>query len=143
MNLRELTLKYGRNVGLNITAVAVYAGQMLVALRHLQQCGVLHADIKPDNILVNVRAPASVCVRACVCVCACHCVCVCVRVLAGVCVCVCVCVSAAVKVRVRGVQRPLCGSPMAALHGGGRQTEARSHAYTLALTRAHRRAAAR
>lgn len=54
MNLRELTLKYGRNVGLNITAVGVYAAQLLVALRHLQQCSVLHADIKPDNILVNV-----------------------------------------------------------------------------------------
>eukprot|EP00878_Enallax_costatus_P015461 GHUV01016195.1.p1 GENE.GHUV01016195.1~~GHUV01016195.1.p1 ORF type:complete len:117 (+),score=17.36 GHUV01016195.1:1180-1530(+) len=54
MNLRELTLKYGRNVGLNITAVAIYAAQLLVALRHLQQCRVLHADIKPDNILVNV-----------------------------------------------------------------------------------------
>lgn len=54
MNLRELTLKYGRNVGLNIQAVAIYAGQLLVALRHLQQCRVLHADIKPDNILVNV-----------------------------------------------------------------------------------------
>jgi serine/threonine protein kinase len=56
MNLRELTLKYGRNVGLNITAVGVYAAQLLVALRHLQQCGVLHADIKPDNILVNVSS---------------------------------------------------------------------------------------
>eukprot|EP00882_Tetradesmus_deserticola_P010991 GHRQ01011625.1.p1 GENE.GHRQ01011625.1~~GHRQ01011625.1.p1 ORF type:complete len:460 (+),score=260.92 GHRQ01011625.1:181-1380(+) len=55
MNLRELTLKYGRNVGLNITAVAIYAAQLLVALRHLQQCRVLHADIKPDNILVNAR----------------------------------------------------------------------------------------
>jgi serine/threonine protein kinase len=58
MNLRELTLKYGRNVGLNITAVAIYAGQLLVALRHLQQCRVLHADIKPDNILVNVSGTA-------------------------------------------------------------------------------------
>eukprot|EP00775_Hariotina_reticulata_P005775 gene5775-6014_t len=55
MNLRELTLKYGRNVGLNISAVAIYAAQLLVALRHLQQCKVLHADIKPDNILVNAR----------------------------------------------------------------------------------------
>lgn len=64
MNLRELTLKYGRNVGLNITAVAIYAGQLLVALRHLQQCRVLHADIKPDNILVNVSA--RVCAACCV-----------------------------------------------------------------------------
>ena len=55
MNLRELTNKYGRNVGLNVTAVAVYAAQLLVALRHLRRCRVLHADIKPDNILVNAR----------------------------------------------------------------------------------------
>lgn len=55
MNLRELTNKYGRNVGLNITAVGVYAAQLLIALRHLKRCRVLHADIKPDNILVNAR----------------------------------------------------------------------------------------
>jgi serine/threonine protein kinase len=55
MNLRELTNKYGRGVGLNITAVGVYAAQLLVALRHLKRCRVLHADIKPDNILVNAR----------------------------------------------------------------------------------------
>jgi serine/threonine-protein kinase PRP4 len=55
MNLRELTNKYGRNVGLNITAVGVYAAQLLVALRHLKRHRVLHADIKPDNILVNAR----------------------------------------------------------------------------------------
>lgn len=29
----------------------VYAQQMLVSLYHLRNCGVLHADIKPDNIL--------------------------------------------------------------------------------------------
>ncbi|KAI8468803.1 MAG: kinase-like protein [Monoraphidium minutum] len=55
MNLRELTNKYGRGVGLNATAVGVYAAQLLVALRHLKRCRVLHADIKPDNILVNAR----------------------------------------------------------------------------------------
>jgi hypothetical protein len=55
MNLRELTNKYGRGVGLNVTAVAVYAAQLLVALRHLRRCRLLHADIKPDNILVNAR----------------------------------------------------------------------------------------
>ena len=31
--------------------VRVYAQQMLVSLYHLRNCGVLHADIKPDNIL--------------------------------------------------------------------------------------------
>ncbi|KAL4437548.1 hypothetical protein ABPG77_003529 [Micractinium sp. CCAP 211/92] len=55
MNLRELTKRYGRGIGLSINAVRVYAQQMLVALYHLRNCGVLHADIKPDNILVNDR----------------------------------------------------------------------------------------
>ncbi len=55
MNLRELTNKYGRGVGLNINAVGLYACQLLIALRHLKRCRVLHADIKPDNILVNSR----------------------------------------------------------------------------------------
>lgn len=51
MNLRELTKRYGRGIGLSINAVRIYAQQMLVALHHLKNCGVLHADIKPDNIL--------------------------------------------------------------------------------------------
>jgi serine/threonine-protein kinase PRP4 len=55
MNLRELTKRYGRGIGLSINAVRVYAQQMLVSLYHLRNCGVLHADIKPDNILVNDR----------------------------------------------------------------------------------------
>ena len=53
MNLRDLTKKYGRGIGLHISAVRAYATQMLIALHHLKRCGVLHADIKPDNILVN------------------------------------------------------------------------------------------
>ncbi len=53
MNLRDLTKKYGRGIGLHISAVRAYATQMFLALHHLKTCGVLHADIKPDNILVN------------------------------------------------------------------------------------------
>jgi len=53
MNLREVLKKYGRNVGINIHGVRSFATQMLVALKHLKNCGVVHADIKPDNILVN------------------------------------------------------------------------------------------
>ena len=53
INLRELTKKYGRGIGLNIAAVSKYAAQMLISLYHLRNCGVLHADIKPDNILVS------------------------------------------------------------------------------------------
>ena len=55
MNLREVLRKFGRNVGLSLGAVHAYAQQLLIALKHLRNCGVLHADIKPDNILVNER----------------------------------------------------------------------------------------
>lgn len=52
MNLRELLKKFGRNIGLKLTAVRIYAKQLLIALKHLKNCGVLHCDIKPDNMLV-------------------------------------------------------------------------------------------
>ena len=53
MNLREVIKKYGKNVGLHVTAVRSYARQLFRALRLLKKCEILHADIKPDNILVN------------------------------------------------------------------------------------------
>jgi len=39
MNLREVLKKYGRNVGINIHGVRSFANQMLVALKHLKNCG--------------------------------------------------------------------------------------------------------
>ncbi len=53
MNLREVLKKYGREVGLHIKAVRSYTQQLLLALKLLKRCSILHADIKPDNILVN------------------------------------------------------------------------------------------
>ncbi|XP_074562091.1 uncharacterized protein LOC141818506 isoform X2 [Curcuma longa] len=53
MNLREVLKKFGRNIGLKLTAVRAYAKQLFTALKHLRNCGVLHCDIKPDNMLVN------------------------------------------------------------------------------------------
>lgn len=53
MNLREVLKKYGKNVGLHIKAVRSYAQQLFFALKLLKKTGILHADIKPDNILVN------------------------------------------------------------------------------------------
>lgn len=55
MNLREVLKKFGRNIGLKLTAVRAYAKQLFIALKHLKNCGVLHCDIKPDNMLVNLR----------------------------------------------------------------------------------------
>ncbi|KAL4717502.1 hypothetical protein ACJJTC_000651 [Scirpophaga incertulas] len=53
MNLREVLKKYGKNSGIHIKAVRSYTQQMLLALKLLKRTGILHADIKPDNILVN------------------------------------------------------------------------------------------
>jgi len=53
MNLREVLKKYGKDVGLNIKAVRSYCHQLFSALKLLKKVSILHADIKPDNILVN------------------------------------------------------------------------------------------
>lgn len=52
-DLREVLKKFGRNVGINLKAIRAYAQQMFIALGHLKRCEILHADLKPDNILVN------------------------------------------------------------------------------------------
>ena len=54
MNLREVLKKYGNNVGLHMKAVRSYAQQLLLALKLLKKCSLLHQDVKPDNILVSV-----------------------------------------------------------------------------------------
>lgn len=53
LNLREVLKKYGRGIGISVKAVQVYSTQFFVALQHLKFCDVIHADIKPDNILAN------------------------------------------------------------------------------------------
>jgi len=70
INLRELTKKYGRGIGLNIGAVRAYAAQLLTALYHLRNCGVIHADIKarpawrpPRAAGAPARPPARPCMH--------------------------------------------------------------------------------
>ncbi|KAI8093060.1 kinase-like domain-containing protein [Halteromyces radiatus] len=53
MNLRDVLKKYGKDVGISIKAVRVYAQQLFLSLSLLKRCSLLHADIKPDNILVT------------------------------------------------------------------------------------------
>ena len=54
-NLREVLSKFGKNVGINLTAVRSYGRQLLVALAHLERHRIVHADLKPDNILVSAN----------------------------------------------------------------------------------------
>ncbi|KAH9030022.1 kinase-like domain-containing protein, partial [Lactarius pseudohatsudake] len=53
MNLCDVVQRFGKDVGLNIRAVCAYAQQLFLALSLLRKCNIMHADIKPDNILVN------------------------------------------------------------------------------------------
>ena len=53
MNLREVLKKFGRDIGINLKAIRAYSQQLFLGLSLLKKCQYLHADLKPDNILVN------------------------------------------------------------------------------------------
>ena len=57
INLREVLKKFGRDVGINLKAVRAYAQQMFLGLSLLRKCNILHADLKPDNVLVSAICP--------------------------------------------------------------------------------------
>lgn len=52
-NLRDLLKEETNGRGLALPAVRVYAKQMFYGLQHLQNCKVIHLDLKPDNVLVS------------------------------------------------------------------------------------------
>lgn len=53
LNLREVLKKFGRDIGINLKAVRAYGQQIFMALSLMRKCSIMHADLKPDNILVN------------------------------------------------------------------------------------------
>jgi len=60
INLREVLKKFGRDVGINLKAVRAYAQQMFLGLSLLRKASILHADLKPDNVLVRFLEDNSV-----------------------------------------------------------------------------------
>ena len=53
LNLREVVKRFGKDVGLNLKAVRAYTHQIFLALAHMRKLKIMHADLKPDNILVT------------------------------------------------------------------------------------------
>ncbi|RDA82874.1 hypothetical protein CP532_0401 [Ophiocordyceps camponoti-leonardi (nom. inval.)] len=53
MNLRQTVDKRARNVGFNLEAVRRFARQIFIGLDHMRNNNIIHADVKPDNILIN------------------------------------------------------------------------------------------
>ena len=52
-NLRQILKRFGSGVGINLQAIQSYARQLFSALCHLRNNHIVHADIKPENILVS------------------------------------------------------------------------------------------
>ena len=51
MSEHEVFKKFGRNIGrLKLSAVRLYAKQLLIYLKHPKNCAVLYCDIKPGNM---------------------------------------------------------------------------------------------
>lgn len=53
LNLTQVIKLYGHHVGINIKVVRSYAWKMMKALHLMKRTSIIHADIKPDNILVS------------------------------------------------------------------------------------------
>ena len=55
MDLRKLTKKVGRGQGLSLVAVRSFGKQLFVALKLVHSLNYVHADLKPDNVVVGKK----------------------------------------------------------------------------------------
>ena len=53
MNLRETLNKFGKNTGISLEGVRNFGRQLFSCFARLRELGIVHADLKPDNILVS------------------------------------------------------------------------------------------
>jgi len=52
-NLRQALRQHGHKRGIQVDAVRTYARQLFTALKYMEKLNMVHADLKPDNIVVN------------------------------------------------------------------------------------------
>lgn len=52
-DLRAALKKHTKGKGMTLPAVRTYCKQLMTAMRHMHKFNIIHADIKPDNILIN------------------------------------------------------------------------------------------
>merc|ERR1719492_359930 len=52
-DLRAALKKYTKNKGMSLQAVRAYTKQLLRGVQHMHRFQIIHADIKPDNILIS------------------------------------------------------------------------------------------
>ena len=50
---RDTLHKYGAGTGLSLMAIQSFGQQLFLALHHIKKLGIVHADIKPDNIMLK------------------------------------------------------------------------------------------
>ena len=63
LNLRDTLRKYGAGTGLSLVAVQTFGRQLFLALLHIKKLGIVHADIKPDNIMLKDQNSSLIQVR--------------------------------------------------------------------------------
>eukprot|EP00941_MAST-03F_sp_MAST-3F-sp1_P006275 g6275.t1 len=55
MNVRDVLKKLGKNTGMSLEAVRLFARQIFLSLRQMDLLDIVHADLKPDNMLISAN----------------------------------------------------------------------------------------